>query len=381
MQSELALLDASAWMQHYNKTMYEGAWTVLPLRSINGSLDNVISIHQAASTDYIYSDTALLQQCKYLQSVINYFECEKTAVRLMKLAPGATIKPHSDQELSFEEGEARFHIPVKTNQDVIFLLENERVIMQEGECWYLNLSLKHSVRNESAFERVHLVIDVRVNDWVRQLFDKEAVLLKHQDEINKDASEMSDQWKIIAELRRQQTETALQLAAKMEKDLVAANQEVYFKKALEFIHSIGIETRFTPLQEHCFLPGLFVENGRILVDREQLQNPGDILHEAAHIALMPAGDRAAINGSEIGNSENAAAEEMAAIAWTYAACVHLEIPPYFVFHSEGYKGGGEQIADNFREGRYFGVPILQWFGMTGTGDHDIVFPQMIKWKK
>src|SRR5215218_5564073 len=174
MQAELAMLNTSVWMQHYNKSMYDGGWSVLPLRSINGSLNNIISIHNDASLERVYSNTALLQHCPYLQSVIDYFECEKTSVRLMKLEPRALIKPHSDHELSFEEGEARFHITVKTNPGVIFLLENERVIMQEGECWYLNLSLKHSVRNESDTERVHLVIDIRVNEWIKQLFDNEA---------------------------------------------------------------------------------------------------------------------------------------------------------------------------------------------------------------
>ena len=188
----------------------------MPLRSINGSLDNIISVHQSASPGQFYEDTEFLHGCSYLRSVIDYFECEKTAVRLMKLEPGALIKEHSDQELSFEEGEARLHIPVKTNPGVIFLLQDERVIMQEGECWYLNLSLKHSVKNESGSERVHLVIDVKVNDWLRKLFAMEAVTIRHLDTVQKASGSMSDQLKIIAELRKLNTATALEIANKME---------------------------------------------------------------------------------------------------------------------------------------------------------------------
>jgi hypothetical protein len=42
-----------------------------------------------------------------------------------------------------------------------------------------------------------------------------------------------------------------------------------------------------------------------------------------------------------------AAEEMMANCWSYAACVHLKLNPYFVFHEEGYRGGGSYIANNF----------------------------------
>ena len=33
--------------------------------------------------------------------------------------------------------------------------------------------------------------------------------------------------------------------------------------------------------------------------------------------------------------------EMAAIAWSYAAAIHLEIPPAVVFHEAGYRGGSK----------------------------------------
>jgi hypothetical protein len=42
-----------------------------------------------------------------------------------------------------------------------------------------------------------------------------------------------------------------------------------------------------------------------------------------------------------GKLESTPGEEMAAIAWSYAACVHLGLEPTVVFHSDGYKGGSE----------------------------------------
>lgn len=157
-------------------------------------------------------------------------------------------------------------------------------------------------------------------------------------------------------------------------------QSQYFEKALGFIHSIGIETSFEHLEEEeCFLPGLLICNGRILVDRENLAYPGDILHEAAHLALVPAAERDLVAAGEIGKRADAAAEEMAAIAWTYAACRHLDIDPAFVFHEHGYRGDAVSIAESFEQGRGFGVPILQWLGMTGKDGYE--FPAMAQWKR
>ena len=42
--------------------------------------------------------------------------------------------------------------------------------MNEGEAWYLKFNLKHSVRNNGAAERVHLVVDCVANDWLRSFF-------------------------------------------------------------------------------------------------------------------------------------------------------------------------------------------------------------------
>jgi len=63
----------------------------------------------------------------------------------------------------------RIHVPVITNPGVQFYLENRRIIMQEGECWYLDLNLSHRVQNLGSTDRVHLVIDCQINDWLRAL--------------------------------------------------------------------------------------------------------------------------------------------------------------------------------------------------------------------
>ena len=161
------------------------------------------------------------------------------------------------------------------------------------------------------------------------------------------------------------------------------NNLMLFEKALHFLEEIGIETVDGAIdQENCFLPGFFIEQGKIIIDKKKVKYHGDILHEAAHIAVVPPGDRKMLNGKSIAERSDAAAEEMMAIAWSYAACVHLKIDPHFVFHEEGYQGGGASIVQNFEQGNYFGVPVLQWLGMTSTSTVTIkkmIYPVMIKW--
>jgi hypothetical protein len=163
------------------------------------------------------------------------------------------------------------------------------------------------------------------------------------------------------------------------------NEQQLTEKVLHFLATIEIPVDYRSVQdEECFLPGLLIENGSIIIDKGKMKYPGDILHEAGHIAVVPAAERGGLNGKDIGRRKDNAAEEMMAIAWSYAACVHLEIDPYFVFHENGYKGGGHSIADGFKEGRYFGVPMLEWTGMTDRAEKndkssENTYPKMINW--
>jgi aspartyl/asparaginyl beta-hydroxylase (cupin superfamily) len=219
MKAEVASLEAAHWKQHYNKSHYEGGWTVLPLRSINGETENIFAVHTEVASAGQYQDTVLLQSCPYLQSVLQAFQCEKTAVRLMKLQAGALIKEHRDTALRFEEGEVRLHIPVVTNPDVSFYLDGEKLQLKEGECWYMNLCLRHRVQNEGLTDRVHLVMDCLVNDWLKEQLTTGIVLQKQAEEENANAYDSAAKQKMIGELRRMNTPVSLALAAQLEEEL------------------------------------------------------------------------------------------------------------------------------------------------------------------
>ena len=54
----------------------------------------------------------------------------------------------------------RVHIPIITNKDVLFEIDNEIKNLKEGEMWKINNSEKiHSVINISNTDRIHLIVD------------------------------------------------------------------------------------------------------------------------------------------------------------------------------------------------------------------------------
>jgi hypothetical protein len=172
LKADLHALTSEDWVPHFNKPYYEGEWSGVALRSVNGEDGRLYPDPTARAK---FADTPTLARCPYIQQVLATFECELEAVRLLNLRAGSSIREHKDYNLGYEDGEVRFHVPVLTNPEVEFYLSGQRVVMNEGECWYLNFNLPHRVVNHSATDRIHLVIDCVVNDWVRALFETEAV--------------------------------------------------------------------------------------------------------------------------------------------------------------------------------------------------------------
>lgn len=163
-----------------------------------------------------------------------------------------------------------------------------------------------------------------------------------------------------------------------------SNIDNQLQRCLGFLNEIGIQFEFGKITEPGFLPGLSIRSGRIIIDYENLENPGDILHEAGHIAVVSRSEWSELSDSNVGLRAMNEAEEMMAIAWSYAACIYLDIDPDYVFHPNGYGGGGNYISENFKNKNYFGVPTLQWKGMTvdeknAQSLNTKPYPQMIRW--
>lgn len=165
--AEVRDLPAPAWTPHFNRSIYQGEWSGVALRSVAGQESQLYPDPTACN----YADTAVLASCPVLGEALARIRCPLMAVRLLALGPGATIARHRDYRLGFEDGEVRLHVPVVTDPAVEFFLDDHRVDLAPGDCWYLNLNLAHSVANLSSTRRVHLVIDCVVNDWLLSEFE------------------------------------------------------------------------------------------------------------------------------------------------------------------------------------------------------------------
>lgn len=213
-QKEVTILQAELWKPHLNKRDYEGGWDVLSLRSPGGGLNTLAE----ALNNERYANTPLLEQCPSVRLLLESLQCEKLSARFLNLHAGAVIKEHTDKELYFEKGEARLHFPVITNPFVEFYLDNERLLMQEGECWYINANLPHRLANNGSNNRIHLVVDCIVNDWLQGVFRnciaktelmEKDVVLQHK----------NTTLQIINELRMRADSTSIQLADDLERQL------------------------------------------------------------------------------------------------------------------------------------------------------------------
>ncbi len=167
LKKDLRIFAPTDWIPHFNTAYYEGDWSGIAFRAPKGS---AVQLYPDPAAQDSYADTEMLTRCAYIPEVLAAFQCEMESARFLRLGAGSNIREHRDYRLGYEDDFVRIHIPVETNSQVKFFLDGERVEMQEGEAWYLNFNLKHRVENNSTTDRVHLVVDCVLNDWLRDFF-------------------------------------------------------------------------------------------------------------------------------------------------------------------------------------------------------------------
>lgn len=168
LSEDLARIKSTDWVWHFNSQEYEGDWSVAPLRSVEGKAKQIYPDPTAGTERF--TDTPLMAACPYFLEVVESLRCPKQSVRLLRLGAGSRIREHRDYCLGFDDSELRIHIPVETNPDVEFCVSGERIVMREGEAWYIDFNLPHKIYNGGVTDRIHLVIDCEVNDWLRSVF-------------------------------------------------------------------------------------------------------------------------------------------------------------------------------------------------------------------
>jgi hypothetical protein len=146
------------------------------------------------------------------------------------------------------------------------------------------------------------------------------------------------------------------------------------------IQAVGIPVRSVELGDDVMLPGVKIDRGTLMVDERRLLYPGDVVHEAGHIAVMSPTERAGI----VGTLPDDGGQEIAALAWSYGFAVAFKLPLEVVFH-DAFKAGGPWLREVFQSGGDIGAPMLQVWDMTRVPnappgfEHLPLFPEMAKW--
>lgn len=81
-------------------------------------------------------------------------------VIITKLMPGKTITPHVDQGAPATYFE-RYQIALQSLPGALFNIGNETVNFRTGDAWWINNEVEHSVVNNSADDRIVMIVDLR----------------------------------------------------------------------------------------------------------------------------------------------------------------------------------------------------------------------------
>ncbi len=169
----------------------------------NKTRQNTYSVHQKTQTinlifdeDFRHESPTLLPRYEQLrqaltpiESLLNRYysrplKLKRLAARygkpyiiraiIVRLSPSSTISEHQDHGSSLSRCH-RIHIPLQTNENVLFSVGNSTANLKEGEVWEINNRNVHSVNNQSEQYRIHLIVDYVIPG--EKVFDLEEVLI------------------------------------------------------------------------------------------------------------------------------------------------------------------------------------------------------------
>ncbi|WP_395680251.1 hypothetical protein [Dokdonella sp.] len=156
------------------------------------------------------------------------------------------------------------------------------------------------------------------------------------------------------------------------------------ERIVPFLARIGLPPRAATLDGDTFLPGIRITRGELVYDPARLAWPADLLHEAGHVALVPAAQRGALDDALTSEQHFEHGGEVESIAWSYAASVQLALPLTDLFHAGGYRGQSHGLAQSYSLGVYVGVAGLAALGLCAVGEDArrrgvAPYPHMLRW--
>lgn len=159
LELEVNQFKESAWLPHPGKHQGNSA---LPLISHKGEDNDAFTGSM--------QETPHMQKCEYIKQIAASFGEVFGRSRFMRLAGGSEVPIHVDGIYHWHRN-VRIHIPIMTNEKVIFHCGDNRINMKAGECWLFDSWRNHKVVNHSQEARVHLVLDTKGSSRFWDLVD------------------------------------------------------------------------------------------------------------------------------------------------------------------------------------------------------------------
>ena len=166
---DLARVHESWWGEHRGP-YHDGTWDSVSLWAPRGDP------FEQSSKGGAFAATPALKFCPYFAELLDQFPAERNRIRLMRLRAGGQILRHSDPLHTIAKDLVRLHIPVVTNPDVRFLVNDILVPLAVGETWLVDVRFPHEVVNAGAQDRVHLVLDLVPSPELARLINQAKVL-------------------------------------------------------------------------------------------------------------------------------------------------------------------------------------------------------------
>lgn len=170
LKSRLGAEPESAWTRAV--AVQRGNWPHRDARHISLANDLDGRHHQATIfPKYAEYDDLIAPLLRLIASRLNRGR-KVLRVQFAWLGGGSTIAPHRDTSVTLLYSH-RVHVPILTNDQVLFECGEESVNMREGEIWTFDNTLRHAVYNRGDSPRIHLIADfaepLPVSAWLPYL--------------------------------------------------------------------------------------------------------------------------------------------------------------------------------------------------------------------
>jgi len=175
-------MNKPKFYKHLKTINYENILNFVNSKNINwnhkfnnlyGRKDDFINFSSYPLIDnFLIEDIFLYEEFLTLISEIisifyqNYGPGRFARIQIAKMDIDSEILPHKDHGLFFWWAH-RVHLPIKTNEKIIFSIDGVEKNIKNGELTEINNKKIHTVKNinEKPFERIHIIFDYMPEEY------------------------------------------------------------------------------------------------------------------------------------------------------------------------------------------------------------------------